>query len=74
MRKRFESNLEEMAGGRRHLYNVELHNLFSLLNIILTIGTVRWVGMWHAWERRAYKALVQKHEGSSPLTGGPRHR
>jgi hypothetical protein len=29
--------------------------------------------MWHAWERRVYKALVGKPEGQRPL-GTPRRR
>jgi hypothetical protein len=29
--------------------------------------------MWHEWERKVYKALVEQPEGKRPL-GGPRHR
>jgi hypothetical protein len=29
--------------------------------------------MWHTWERKVYKVLVEKPEGKKPL-GRPRHR
>jgi len=42
-----------VAGGKRRLTNEELHSLYTSPNIIRVFKSkrMRWVGMYHAWER-----------------------
>jgi hypothetical protein len=44
LRRIFEPKRDEVKGGWRKLYNEEVHNLYSLLNIIRTIKLrrMRW--------------------------------
>jgi hypothetical protein len=68
---------DEMTGDWRKLHNEELHNLYSLLNIIRMIKSrrMRWVGhvARMGWKRNAYRILVGKPKGKRPL-GRPRYR
>jgi hypothetical protein len=61
----------------RKLYNDELHNLYSSLNIVRVIKSrrMRWAGhVAHMGEGRGvYRVLVGRPEGKRPL-GRPRHR
>jgi transcription termination factor 2 len=66
-----------VTGDWRKLYNEELHNLYSSLNIIRMIKSrrMRWAG--HVARmgetRNAYRILVGKPEVKKPL-GRPRRR
>jgi hypothetical protein len=66
-----------MVGGWRKRHNEELHNLYSLPNIIRMIKSrrVRWSGRVARMgaKRSAYNVLVGKSERKRPL-GGPGHR
>jgi hypothetical protein len=72
LRRIFEPNREEVTGEWRKLYNEELHNLYSLPNVIRMIKSrrMRWAG--HV-ARMRYRILVGKSEGKRPL-GRPRRR
>jgi hypothetical protein len=65
------------TGGWRKLHNEELHNLYSSPSVIRVIKSRRMRWVEHAarmGERRnAYRILVGKPEGKSPL-GRPRRR
>jgi hypothetical protein len=54
LRRIFGPKREEMTGGWRKLHNEELHNLYSLPNIIRMILSrrIRWAGQVHKWGRR----------------------
>jgi putative SOS response-associated peptidase YedK len=54
LRRIFEPKRDEVTGEWRKLHNEELHNLYSTPDIIRQIKsrTMRWAGMWHAWEKR----------------------
>jgi hypothetical protein len=73
----FGPNTDEVTGDWRKLHNVELHNLYSLPNIIRMIKSkrMRWAGHVAGMgvKRNAYRILVGKPEGKRPL-GRPRCR
>jgi hypothetical protein len=60
-----------MRGGRMKLRNEELHNLYSLPNIIRMIKSrkMRWAGhvALMVAKRNAYTILIRKPEGKRPL-------
>jgi hypothetical protein len=64
-----------VTGGLKRLHNEELHNLYSLPNIIRMIEsrTMRWAGhvAGTGAKRNGYRILVGKPEGKRPL-GRPR--
>jgi hypothetical protein len=64
-------------GGWRKLHNEELHNLYSLTNVIRMMRSRRMKWAWHVErmgeKRNVYRILVGKPEGKRPL-GRPRHR
>jgi hypothetical protein len=66
-----------VTGDWRKLYNEELHNLYSLPNIMRMIksGRMRWAGhvARRGATRNAYRILVGMPEGKRPL-GRPRRR
>jgi hypothetical protein len=67
----FGPKRDKMIEGWRELRNEELHNLYSLPNIITVIKSrrIRWVG--HAAlmgeKRTVYRVLVGMPEGKTPL-------
>jgi hypothetical protein len=76
LRRIFKPKREEVAGGWRSLHNEELHDLYTLPNIIRVIisGRMRWVShVLGMGEVRNVYILVGKSEGKSPL-GRHRHR
>jgi hypothetical protein len=63
-------------GSWRKLHNVELHDLYSLPNIIRTINPrMRWAEHIPCIreKRNAYRVLMGNPKGKRPL-GRPRHR
>jgi hypothetical protein len=76
LRKIFGPKREE-DGSWRKLHNDELHNLYSLPNIVRVIKSrgMRWVGHVARMgeERGVYRVLVGRPEGKRPL-GRPRRR
>jgi len=67
----FGPKIDKVRGEWRRLYNEELNDLYSLLNIIQVIKSrrMRWVGQvacMGEW-RGAYKVLVREPEGKRPL-------
>jgi len=76
LRRVFEPEREEFAGGWRKLHNEKLHNLYASRNIIRLFKSrrMRWmVNVVCMREmRNAYKIMVRKHEGERPLRR-PRH-
>jgi hypothetical protein len=77
LRRIFGPKRDEVTGEWRRLHNKELYALYFLPNIIWVIKSrrLRWTGhVARMGERRgAYRALVGKREGRSPLER-PRHR
>jgi len=77
LRRKFEHKRNELAGSWNRLYNQELHNLYSLINIIMISNSrrMRWAGhVSHTGEmRNAYKILVGKPKEKLSLQGH-RHR
>jgi hypothetical protein len=75
LRRIFGPRRDEVTGDWKNLHNEELHNLYSLPNIIRMIKsrTMRWAG--HVARigetRNAYRILVGKPEEKRPL-GRPR--
>jgi hypothetical protein len=69
--------MREEDGSWRKLYNDELHDLYSLPNIVRVIKSrrMRWAGhvVCMGEGRGAYRVLVGRPEGKRPL-GRPRHR
>jgi hypothetical protein len=67
----------EEDGSWRKLHNVEIHSLYSSLNIVRVIKSsrMRWVGHVACMGegRGVYRVLVGRPEGKRPL-GRPRHR
>jgi len=67
----FGPKRNKVSGEWRKLHNEELHDLYSLPNIIqlITLRRMRWVGhVTSKGERRGvYRALVVKPEGKSHL-------
>jgi hypothetical protein len=76
LRKIFGPTREE-DGSWRKLHNDELHNLYSLPNIVRVIKSkrMRWAGHVACMEegRGVYRVLVRRPEGKRPL-GRPRCR
>jgi hypothetical protein len=66
-----------VTGGWKKLHNEELHNLYSLSNIVRLIKSrkMRWAGhvALMGEKRNVYMLLVGKPEGKRPL-GRPRRR
>jgi hypothetical protein len=62
---------DEVTGGWRKLHNEELHNLYSLPNIIRIIKSRRMTRAGHVArmgaKRNAYMILVGMPEGKRPL-------
>jgi ABC-type Mn2+/Zn2+ transport system ATPase subunit len=58
-----------MVGGRRKLYNEELHNLYSLANImrIIKLRRMRWAG--HVARMRKKKKKKKKKNACRILVG-----
>jgi hypothetical protein len=77
LRRRFGPKRAHVTGDWRTLHNEELHNLYSLPNIIRMIKSRRrrWAGdvARMGETRNAYRILVGKPERKRPL-GRPRHR
>jgi hypothetical protein len=77
LRRIFGPQREEVAGGWRRLHNEELHNLYTLPNIIMVVKSRRLKLAVHVERmrknRNAYNVLVGRPEGKRPL-GRPRHR
>jgi hypothetical protein len=71
LRRIFGARGEEIAGCWRGLHNEEFHNLYSSPNVIRFIKPrrMRWAGHVTRMRkmRNAYKILVGKPEGKSPL-------
>jgi hypothetical protein len=76
VRKMFGPKREE-DGSWRKLHNDDLHNLYSLPNIVRVIKSrrMKWAGHVACMEegRGVYRILVGRPEGKRPL-GRPRHR
>jgi hypothetical protein len=77
LRRIFGPKRDEVTGEWRKLHNGELHNLYSLPDIIRQIESrrMRWAG--HVARmgegRKLYNILVGNFEGKKPL-GRPRFR
>jgi hypothetical protein len=56
LRQTFGPMRDEVIGGWRMLYSVEIHDsYFSPYDIrVMKSRRVRWEGMWHAWKREKY--------------------
>jgi hypothetical protein len=67
LRRIFGPKRDEVTGGWRKLHNEELHNLFSVPNMIRRIKSklVRWGGHIAriCRERNAYRVLMLKPQG-----------
>jgi hypothetical protein len=76
LRKIFGPKREE-DGSWRKLHNDELHDLYSLPNIVrvIKLRRMRWAGLVACMGegRGIYRVLVGRPEGKRPL-GRPRHR
>jgi hypothetical protein len=67
LRKIFKSNREDLTGNCRKLYNEELHNLASSLDIpFIKSRRMRWAVCVRE-EKDAFRLLAGKPEGKSPL-------
>jgi hypothetical protein len=77
LRRIFGPKRDEVMGHRRKMHSGELHNLYSLPDIIRQIKSrrMRWVGhVAHMGEgRNVYRVLMGKPEGKRPFER-PRHR
>jgi hypothetical protein len=77
LRRIFGPKRDEVTGEWRRLHNKEFYALYSSPNIIRVIKSrrLRWAGHVARMRQRkgAYRALVEKHEGRSPLER-PRRR
>jgi hypothetical protein len=77
LRRIFCQKGDEVLGNWRKLHNEELHNLYSLPDIIrmIKLRRMRWAGHVARMgkKRNPYTILVGKAEGKRPL-GRPRHR
>jgi hypothetical protein len=73
LRRIFGPKRDEVKGGLRKLHNEELRELYSSSSIIRKIKSrrMRWAGHVARMgeKRNAYRLLVGKPEGKSPLTG-----
>jgi hypothetical protein len=78
LRRKFGPKRDEVTGEWRILYNEELNDLYSSLNIIRVIKSrrMRWAG--HVARmgegRGAYRILVGRPEGRRRPLGTPRRR
>jgi hypothetical protein len=71
----FGPKRDEMTGGFRKLHNEELHNLYSSPSIIrmIKIRRMKWTGhVARMQKRNAYRILVGKPEGKTPLESAGR--
>jgi hypothetical protein len=77
LRRIFEPKRDEVTGEWRKLHNEELHDLYSSPSIVRIIKARRMIWAGHVArmgeEKNAYRLLVGKPEGRSPL-GRPRRR
>jgi hypothetical protein len=77
LRRIFVLKKDEITGGWEQVHNEELHNFHSSPNIVSMIKQrmTRWTRRVARMGEKmnAYKVLVEKPEGKSPL-GGLRHR
>jgi hypothetical protein len=73
LRKIFEPKGDEVIGGWRKLHNEELHNLYGIIRMISQGDEMVRACSTHGEKRNAYRILVGKPEGESPL-GIPRRR
>jgi hypothetical protein len=77
LRRIFGPKRDEVTGDCRKLHNEELHNLYSLPNIIrmIKLRRMRWAGHVARMgeKRNAYRILMGKPEGKRPI-GKPRCR
>jgi hypothetical protein len=75
LRRIFGPKRDEVTGEWRKLHNEKLHDLYSSPSIIRIIKSMRWAGHVARMgeKRNAYRLLVGKPEGKSPL-GRPRRR
>jgi hypothetical protein len=77
LRRIFGPNRDEVTGEWRKLHNEELHDFYSSPSIIIIIKSRRMTLAGHVArmgeKRNAYRLLVGKPEGKSPL-GRPRRR
>jgi hypothetical protein len=77
LREIFGPKTDKVIGGWRKLHNEKLHNLYCSPSVIRVTKSsmMRWAG--HVarigGKRNAYRILVRKPEGKSPL-GRPRRR
>jgi hypothetical protein len=70
LRRIFRPKSDEIIGGWRKLHNEELHNLYSLPNLIrmIKLGRVIWARyVARMGKKNAYRVLVGKPEGKEPL-------
>jgi hypothetical protein len=67
LRRTFGPKMEELVGGWRRLHNEELHNLYTLPNIVRVIKAtrMRWAGhvtsMGEMWN--VHKIMVSRPKG-----------
>jgi hypothetical protein len=65
--------MDEVTGNWRRMHDEEHHDLYSSRSIVRVIKSrrMRWAGhVARMWESRdAYRVLVGKSEGKSPLGG-----
>jgi hypothetical protein len=73
LRRILEPKRDEIMGGLRKLYNEELHNLYSSLNIVRMMKSWRAGRVACMGRRTAYRILMGKPEGKRSL-GAPRRR
>jgi hypothetical protein len=76
LRRIFGFKRDEVTGECRKLYNEEIHELYSLPNIVRLIKSrMRWAGLVARIGQRGgvYRVLVGKPEGKRPL-GRPKRR
>jgi hypothetical protein len=77
LRRVFGPEREEVTGEWGKIHNEELHDLYSLLNIVRVVKSRRMSLAWHVvrlgGERVVHSMLVGKPEGKRPV-GRPTHR